>query len=206
MKIERVKGIVISEVQFRENDKMLTVFSDLHGKISVFARGAKKSGSKFTASAQVFCYSELELVSGKTNVYTLRDAHLIESFYGLRTDLDKLTYASKIVRLASKVIQEELEDKESLRLILNSLHFLSESENEYNKFYELIYCVFRMRLVYLQGYLPPVTCKYSGTELAIEHICNAWMEKLFKFAVSDEVLVELGQICDSLIREMLEGV
>lgn len=196
-----VKGIVIAENQYRENDKMLTVFCDRFGKISVSARGAKKSVSKFTAVAQLFCYSDMELYCGKSNIYTLKDAQLIESFYSLRTDLDRLTVAGRIVKLTAKVIREELEDSEGLRLLLNSLYFLCREDGISN---ELLYCIYRMRLVYLQGFFPPISCKQKGTELAVEHICDAPMEKLFKFSVSDDVLKELDGICEKLVKGMLE--
>ncbi|MBQ8164493.1 MAG: DNA repair protein RecO [Clostridia bacterium] len=201
MNIVHVKAIVLKEAQLRENDKMLTCFSDKFGKISVSVRGAKKIGSKFTAVAQLFCYSDMELYCGKKGIYTLKDAQLIESFYDLRNDLDRLTVAGKILKLAYRVTQEELEDEESLRLLLNSLFYLSRGELSE----DLIYCIYRMRLVAVQGYFPNVTCKFFGTEQAMEHICEAPMEKLFKFSVSDEVMGELEAICDKLVKEMIEG-
>ena len=202
MEIVHVKAIVLREAQFRENDKMLTCFSDKFGKISVSVRGAKKMGSKFTAVAQLFCYSDRELYCGKNNIYTLKEAQLIESFYGLREDLDRLTIAGKILRLAAMVTQEQLEDEESLRLLLNSLFYLSRGELSE----ELIYCIYRMRLVAIQGYYPDVVCKYAGTEQALEHLCEAPMEKLFRFSVSGDVLRELGNICDKLVEEMTDGL
>ena len=178
-----VKGIVIAENQLRENDKMLTVFSDKHGKISVSARGAKKSGSRFTATTQLFCYSDMELYCGKSHIYTLKDAQLLESFYDLRTDIDRLTVAGNIIKLTSRVIQEELADEETLRLLLNTLFFLSRGDRISP---ELLHCIYRMRLVYLQGYFPSVKYKLSGTERAAEHICTAPIEKLFSFSVSKD--------------------
>jgi len=201
MEIVHVKAIVLREAQFRENDKMLTCFSDKFGKISVSVRGAKKMGSKFTAVAQLFCYSDMELYCGKGGIYTLKDAQLIESFYGLRDDLDRLTVAGKILKLAARVTQEQLEDEESLRLLLNSLFFLSRGGISE----ELIYCIYRMRLVAIQGYYPESAFKFAGTEQAAVHICEAPMEKLFGFSVSDEVLGELGRVCDKLVDEMTEG-
>ena len=203
MEIVHVKGIVIAENQLRENDKMLTVFSDKHGKISVSAKGAKKSGSKFVACTQIFCYSDMELYCGKSHIYTLKDAELLESFYDLRTDIDKLMVASDIIRLTSKVIQEELADEEVLRLLLNTLYYLSKGEKLSP---ELLFCIYRVRLVYLQGYFPLIRYKHSGTKLAIDHICNSAMEKLFKFSVSEDVLHELGNICEKIVKEMLEGI
>ena len=202
MEIVHVKAIVLREAQFRENDKMLTCFSDKLGKISVAVRGAKKIGGRFTAVAQVFCYSDMELYCGKNGIYTLKDAQLIESFYDLRNDLERLTVAGKILRLAARVVQENLEDNESLRLLLNSLYYLSRGELSET----LIYCIYRMRLVAIQGYYPDVTCKFAGTEQAMEHICDAPMEKLFRFSVSDEILGELDRICDKLVTEMTEGI
>ena len=42
MKLTKVKGIVIKETSYKDNDKIITILSDELGKVSVMAKGAKR--------------------------------------------------------------------------------------------------------------------------------------------------------------------
>ena len=122
---------------------MLTVLTAEHGKISVSAKGAKKTNGRFLAVSQQFCYSSMQLYEGKNSIYTLSDARLINSFYDLRKDLDTVFTAGEIAKLTLKVSQPEFGDNDLMRLLLNTLYFLSKGE----KNRELLAVIFKIRLV-----------------------------------------------------------
>ena len=61
MRLIKVKGIVIREVAYKDNDKIITILTDSIGKVSVIAKGAKKTNSPFLASSQYLVYSEFIL-------------------------------------------------------------------------------------------------------------------------------------------------
>ena len=46
------KGIVLRETETKEADKILTLLTDTHGKISVIARGVRRKSCKYAACAQ----------------------------------------------------------------------------------------------------------------------------------------------------------
>lgn len=229
-------GIVVKEITLGESDKILTVFSEAYGKISVSAKGARRQTSRFLASSQTFCYSEMELYKGR-GMYNLQSCQLVEPFYQLRTDLDKLTYASHVIQIINKVIQEEQKDRESLRLLLNTLYFISSTD----KNPELIARIFDLRFLVIQGFGPNIdsclSCKRMtssndiekwyfnfdensvicndclklnnfkgfpisrGSVTSLEQISFAPMSRLFNFNVSDQVLKELGVICNNLLTK-----
>lgn len=190
MSIVKCKAVIVSETTYNENDKMLTAISDEFGKISISVRGAKKPNSRFLAISQLFCYSEMELREGKNGIYTLSDATLISSFYDLRTDLDVLTFAQNISKIAQKVSQEELPDNDLMRLFLNTLFALDKRLKDPN----LIMSIFVIRLVFDQGLLPEFSIKLPATNQALNYIISADFSKLFLFSVSDSVLAELKSI------------
>lgn len=200
--IIKCNGIVLAENVYGEHDKMLTVLTAEHGKISVSAKGAKKPNGKFLACSQMFCYSTMQLYCGRGGIYTLSDAVLINSFYNLRNDLDTLITASAIVKLTLKVSQNEYSDPGLMRLLLNTLYFLSS----YSKPRELLECIFKLRLVSDQGFFDDNEYKAHGTAAAVSHICLAPMEKLFSFNVSDNVLKELKILADKCVSDMLDAV
>ena len=79
MKLFKVKGIVIKEIQYKDNDKIITLLTDEFGKISCLAKGAKKNNSPLLAACQLFVYSEFVLYKG-TSFYHINSAETIDFF------------------------------------------------------------------------------------------------------------------------------
>ena len=202
---ERVKArlIVLAENPYGEGHKMLTALSDGFGRISISAKGAKSARSPFLASCQQFCYSEAELSVGKNGIYTLCEAELIHSFYGLREDLDTLFLASEMAKKTLMMAREEDPDPELLRLILNSLYYISAEKRDL----ELVRAVFDIRLLSDQGFFEfPAALKNHGTYEALTHITDRDLRELFAFKVSGPVREELTEIAASGFKSFNQNV
>ena len=61
----RTRGLIIRETDVSDYDKMMTVLTAEHGKISVFGRGVKRYTSPYFHAAQLFCYSDFLLFARK---------------------------------------------------------------------------------------------------------------------------------------------
>lgn len=142
----------------------------------------------------------MQLTQSKNGIYNLCESELIESFYGLRNDLDYLMAANAISKKVLKISQEELSDPQLLRLLLNTLFILSDLKHKIS----LVTAAFDIRAVFDQGYLKtPENCK-AGTSIAINYIINSDYKKLFSFDVSDEVLKELCKIAEKQMNYLLQ--
>ena len=73
----KVKGIVIKETTYKENDKIITLLTDDLGKIACIARGAKKTNSPILANAQYLVYSEFVLYKSR-NFYYVNDEKVLK--------------------------------------------------------------------------------------------------------------------------------
>ncbi len=149
MKLFKVKGIVIKEVQYKENDKIVTIMTDKLGKISCIAKGAKKNNSPLLSTSQFLVYSEFLLYKG-TNFYHINSAEMIESFYNLRIDYDKLERAFDVSKLLNKLAYEEDEETGILSLFLNTLYIIENKD----KPFDLVRNTFLLKLLCLLGYTP----------------------------------------------------
>ena len=115
-----INALVLRAVDYRENDKILTLLSATEGKISVGAKGVKKSGAKLSFAAQPFCFAEFVIASkGERN--TLVQASMIDSFYELRTDIEKLYAASAVVEICDRLLFEEDESEALLIMAVRAL-------------------------------------------------------------------------------------
>ena len=105
MSSTKVNGIILSENNLGDFDKMLTMLTPGLGKISCVAKGARRPKSALLAGTQTFCFGEYLMYKG-TSTYHINSVETIEVFYNIRTDLDKLKYAMHINQIVQDVTQE----------------------------------------------------------------------------------------------------
>ena len=150
MKTLKIKGIVISESNMGDFDKMVTVLTPT-GKIGCAAKGARRPKSLLMAGTQYLCFSDFLLYKG-TNSYRINSCDTIEIFYNIRTDLDKLNVAAQITKIINDVTYENQNTYKIMQLLLNTIYLISETD----KNLELILAVFKIRLLCLLGFTPQI--------------------------------------------------
>lgn len=204
-------GVVIKQNDVGEADRALTILTEDYGKLHIWVGGARRPRSKFVACSQLFCASHFVLYHTR-DTYRIQSGEVAESFFALRTDLDKLNRGAYLMMLANDGVPEGMEEgcKEILRLLLNSLHFIANTE----KNPDLIVHIFEIRLLSCLGFRPLVTPEgvqveqgtvalSEGARMAIAHITTTPLEQVFRFNVSPEVLKELGHFCKSYVEQCM---
>lgn len=153
-----IRGVVLRETEIKEADKILTLLTAERGKISVFARGARRKSCKYAACAQSLAYSEWTLYQ-KGDWYYANEGSTLELFNGLRSDLDAMSLGFYFAELTEAVTSEEAAATELTRHLLNGLYALSAL----HKPPMLVKAAFEGKLLCLAGYEPLVnSCAYCG--------------------------------------------
>lgn len=233
MGIIKTNGIIISENNFGDFDKMLTMLTPGIGKISCVAKGARRPRSTLLAGTQLLCFGEYIMYKG-ADTYNINSCETIEVFYNLRTDWDKLRYATHITKIIHDVTGENENSYKILQLYLNTLYTMSETD----KNLDLIVSIFKMRLLCILGFKPRIeecvncgekeqisyfslkdngfkcevcsrldkgSIKMSeGTATAIKYIVMAPPKKLFSFSLKNDSVNELKLISDLYFNEKME--
>ena len=233
MKIVKTKGIIIAEHNVGDFDKMLTILTPNLGKIECLAKGSRKPKSLLLAGSQLLCFGDYVLYKGSDN-YSMNSCEIIELFYKLRIDLDKLKYAAYITKITNDVTTENQNNYKILQLYLNTLYVMAETD----KNLELITSIFRIRLMSIIGFRPQIEecsiCKAkekleyfsiresgfkcgscakqdSGaieitetTKDAIRYIVLADAKKIYSFTVPEGTQKELQIISKLYLTENLE--
>lgn len=229
----KMSGIIISENNLGDYDKMLTMLTPGLGKISCVAKGARRQRSALLAGTQFLCFGEYLMYKG-ANTYNINSCETIEVFYKLRTDLDKLNYAVEITKIVKDVTEENQNCYKILQLFLNTLYTLSETDKDA----ELIMSIFKIKLLCFLGFTPRISectnckqkdelqyfslkdngfkCRICGqqdkgclqmsesTVSAIKYIVMAPAKKLYSFNLKAESLNELKLIAKLYFNEKLE--
>lgn len=127
MPTECLQAIVTGYTDYRDNDRMLTLFCAERGRIDCKARNCRKPTAPLLACAQPFVFGEFELFTHNDRV-TVNGCDVRETFYPLREDVDRFMIASTVTRLVNSVIEHESPDAELFSLLYHILSFLAYSD------------------------------------------------------------------------------
>ncbi len=197
-----VRGIVIKHYPVGEYDFAVTIFTGERGKISAFAKSARKPGNRLSGSVEPFCFGTFKLFVGKSS-YTITEADIENYFEGFRLDFDSSLYGTVLLEIADYYTRENAEDKELLNLLYLSLRALL-NKNLPNR---LVKCIYVLRALITEGEYPGIPqgrVLSAAARQALSHIEQAPLEKLYTFSVSEEVLDELDAITTEYIKRFID--
>jgi DNA repair protein RecO (recombination protein O) len=129
MRLYSATGIVLHRTLLGETDKILTIYTREFGKLSAVAKGARKPGSRISGATELFTHTRFLLAKGKS-LDVISQCEIIESFPGLRSDLDRLARATYICELLDRMTLDHDESaSEALHdLMAGALHLLQRAK------------------------------------------------------------------------------
>lgn len=190
----QVTGMIIKAEPIGEYDKRIVMLTREKGKISAFAKGARKQGSRLLAATNPFSFGEFKLYAGRSS-YNITEAAISNYFEGLREDYEGAYYGMYFLELMDYYTRENNDEKEMLGLLYQSLRALLHTGLS-NR---LVRCIFELKAMVLNGEFPGMPSGRDwnpSTEYAVDYIVNAGIGKLYTFTVTPEVLGQLREIAD----------
>lgn len=187
-----VRGIVLKHSPSGDYDWVATIFTRERGKITAFARSARKPLAKLSGSVEPFCFGTFKLFAGK-NSYTIVEADIENYFEGFREDLEGACYGTFFLELASYYTRESNEDADLLNLLYLSLMALLKDSIP-NK---LVRCIYELRSLVIEGEYPGIPMDMGLSKSAVyamDYISGSPLQKLYTFNVAEEVLKELCRV------------
>lgn len=125
----KTDAIVLKTVDYKDNDKILTLFSPTLGRITAGAKGVKKPKAKLSFAAQPFCFAEYVLAE-KGGRYTMTGAYLHESFFSLRYDIVRFYAACAMAEVCLTVLYENESHEGLFIALIEGLKALSLAEED----------------------------------------------------------------------------
>ncbi len=218
-------GMVLSAVPVGEYDKRIVLLTKERGKISAFARGARRPNSPLIAASNPFSFGTFEAYEGRSS-YTIVKADISNYFRELAADSEGAYYGFYFMEIADYYARENTDEIHMLKLLYQSLRALM-SPNLDNR---LVRRIFELKAMVVNGEYPNVfscpkcgkeeglqyfhvesggtVCEACGSKMTggrkldkstlytLQYIITSKVEKLFTFKVSCGVLNDLAQIMD----------
>jgi DNA repair protein RecO (recombination protein O) len=131
---ERVEALILGHEDHGETDRKLILLTDQLGKIQAVARGARKPLSKLRSGLNLYNWSEVELVSGRS--YPIITAAKEQfCFVNFSRDWKKFLIAQKMMKEVEALMPWRMVDHKTWLLSLGALHALNQINNHYQRLY-----------------------------------------------------------------------
>ena len=173
---ERVTGMVLSAATIGEYDKRVVLLTKERGRISAFARGARRPRSPLSAATEPFTFGEFFIYRGRDS-YSIEQVEVENYFPELRQNLEHLYLALYFCEVADYFTREGMTAKHELNLLYLSLRALSVPSLPE----ELVRYIYEFRMLAIAGEAPRI----------FECIRCGKTENLHHFYVGDA-----GIVCD----------
>ncbi len=192
-----LSGMVLRAAPAGEYDRRIVLLTRERGKITAFARGARKSSSPLIAATVPFAFGTFTLYEGRS-AYTCVSARISNYFEALKTDFIGACYGAYFMEFADYYARENLDGTDMLNLLYAALTMLGREEVPDRQ----VRYAYEVRLMVQGGEFPAdVTQEESlapATRQAFYHMITAPVGRLFSFQVSGEVLDEIAARQDKI--------
>ena len=225
---ERVTGIVLSSMAIGENDKRVVILTAELGRISAFARGARRQRSPLSAPTEPFTFGTFYIYRGRES-YTLESAEAKKYFSELRRDYDNICMGMYFCEIADYFTREGNPAREEINLLYISLLALNKDqipnalirrifefrfmlvEGEYPRMFDCIKCGKKENLssfLFKEEWMVCKDCQKKGEGIilsstavyTLQRILSSPLENLYSFNVSPKVLEEIEEIVDKYFK------
>lgn len=183
-------GMVIKSTAVGEYDRRLVILTRERGKVTAFARGAKRPGSSLMGPCRSFAFGVFKLLEGR-DAYTLQSAQISRYFDELAGDIEAACYGQYFLEVADYYARENLDGSAMLLLVYQSLRALSNRHIPN----ELVQRIFELKAMVINGEYtehPPLKASDSAN-YTWEYVVTAPFEKLYTFTVTPQVLKEFTE-------------
>lgn len=197
-----VTGMVLSQTPVGEYDRRVCILTKERGKISAFAKGARRPGSRFMAATNPFSFGQFKLYEGK-NSYTVAEASISQYFEELRSDYIGAYYGMYFLEVADFYTRENNDERQMLKLLYQSMRALLLPSLQDS----LVRCIFELKAIAVNGEYPgaPKDRELNRSTLyALNYIAESSVEKLYTFTVTEEVLSQLQAVAELYRKRFMD--
>jgi DNA repair protein RecO (recombination protein O) len=199
----KVTGMVLSAVPSGEYDKRIVLLTKERGKITAFARGARRQNSILLAASSPFSFGSFTVYEGRT-AYTLVRAEISNYFMEIKEDFTLSCYGCYFMEVAEYYTRENLDGSEMVNLLYVTLRALLKEQMDP----ELVRCIFEMKAMVQNGEYPydivNDTSLQESTRYALSYVIHSPLQKLYSFTLKPEVFAEFRRVQDRFNKTQID--
>jgi len=157
-------ALLLRAADYRDADRMVTLFTREAGKLSAVARGARGSKRRFAGSLEPYAVVRVELEARRGELFTIKRADVVQPFAGILTDLTKMDVAGAALALVREAHAPHVPDE---ALFASAVRYLTVVDHEGDPQRGLL-LAFALRVLTLMGVAPRLeVCGRSGEAVPV---------------------------------------
>ncbi len=227
-----VQGIVLSAMPVGEYDRRLSILTKERGKISAFARGARRPRSQLLAASNPFAFGEFEIYQGRDS-YTVHRAGIDTYFTDVTGDIDAVWYGYLFLEMAEYFALENVDEGMRMVLVYMALRALAKKKmpaelvrlayefktlvlnGDYPDVFRCVVCGKEEDLAFYTGAQRGCVCRECGKKVltrpisssalyTLQFIAATEAGKLFSFKLTEEVTKEVETVISDYYRQYVK--
>ena len=174
-------GMVLSTAPVGEYDRRVVILTKEQGKISAFAKGARRPNSPLVGAVNPFSFGEFTMYEGRTS-YTIQSASISNYFAELREDVIGAYYGNGQAPQVFQCVQCGSTDRPAVFSAAKGGLVCDECDGDV-----------------IDGIVLDNSTLYS-----MQYIESSKIEKLYTFTVTDKVMEQLGMVIKRLTERYVD--
>lgn len=154
------KGVVLSRRDYQEADRIVSVLTPDHGKVSLIAKGVRKPKSKLAGGIELFSVSQLTYLPSRGDLKTLVSTRLIQHYGTIVKDIQRTMLGYEFMKRLQKILEESA-GGEYFELLQTGLAGLDNFDIPM----EVVEIWFNIELLQMTGHSPNLRTDSKGMPL-----------------------------------------
>lgn len=156
----RTEAIVLRSIRYGEADRILHLYTPLHGRVGAIAKGARRTRSRFGARLEPFFHVRVLLYEGRSDLFTVTSADTVDAHGPLRERAASLDAAARACDAVARLFESGDVNEPVFHLLANQLRLLDADPRHAEAHAQL---AFRLKLLVAAGFTPQLaSCAACG--------------------------------------------
>lgn len=140
MQTRESRALVLYNRNYREDDKLVKLYTETDGKRMFFVRHASKS--KLASVIQPLTLAHFILKINESGLSYIEDYREVETFKAITSDIFSLSYATYLVSLADAALVDGVHDAQLFAFLVKTLELMEEGLD-----YEILTNIFEIQIL-----------------------------------------------------------
>lgn len=160
----RDRGVVLRTVKLGEADRIVSILTTEHGKIRGVAKGARKSGSKYSARLESGSVIDFQWITSTKELVRLTQTEQVSANRHLRENLDLLNASARMLDAVDALCEDHSAHNELATMTIKALSTMNEMKSS------RVCGVFLFKVLKLEGFSPEAqTCPSCSHSTDLTH-------------------------------------
>lgn len=126
----RAQGIVLRGIRLGEADRIVTLYTQAHGRVRAVAKGVRKSKSRFGGRLDAFTHVDLLLYRGRSDLDIITQADILTRPRAIRTNYSCFCAASAIADAVERTTPERERNIKVFLLLRSAIQALEDGADD----------------------------------------------------------------------------